>query len=375
MVRRAVSRREFLRQLGVGIAGVTLLPVFQGCDSNLIEPIARPATFAFLTPARDLFVQNGAQASTPNWQMPDLDPVAWRLQVDGLVARPATYALSELKALAAGEEITMLKTLQCVFDAPLLSSVTGLAGNGAWTGIPLRRVLEDCGVDLARAVRIRFHGSEGFGNNLKIGRVFGPGSLGLIPACIAWNLNGAALTREHGAPARLIVPETYGYKNVKWLTRIEVTASDAPFGTYQDHGFFDAGTLSVNSRTTVPLNSSGIAPGPHEVAGFALAGEGPVSAVEVRVDAGAWSAAEIVPFEEIVRQEGFDPSQLEQVRSARSYPFPGVWARWRYIWDALAGVHTLEVRARDGAGNVQPAVDGDVRNGTNGIMKITVSVG
>lgn len=375
MVRLTVSRRDFLRQLGVGIIGVTMFPLVEGCDSNLIEPIAQPAAFAFLTLGREFFVQNGAQASTPNWQMPNLDVASWKVQVDGLVGNPKSYSLADLKALAAGREITLLKTLQCVFDAPLLASVTGLASNGSWTGIPLRLILEDCGVDLGRSVRIRFHGSEGFGNNVKIGRIFGPQEPGLLPACVVWDLNGAPLPREHGAPARLILPESYGYKNVKWLTRIEATGSDAPFGTYQDHGFFDEGTLSVNSRTTAPLNASGISPGPHEVVGFAVAGAGPVTAVEVRVDAGPWMAAEVVPLEEIARLEGFDPGALEQIRRGQGYPFRGVWAPWRYIWDAAPGIHTLEVRARDGAGNVQPEVDGDVRDGTNAITKITLSVG
>ena len=222
----------------------------------------------------------------------------------------------------------------------------------------MRALLDACDIQLASAKRVRFHGSDGFGNNLTVARLYDSQPTDLPPVSLVVGMNGAPLAREHGAPLRLIAPETFGFKCVKWLTRIEVTDQDTPFGTYQDHGFFDEGTLAVSSRGLAPLHQQRISAGPYEVSGFALAGAAPVARVELRMDGGAWLGAELVPIEEIARAEGLDLTGVFQSASGFPYPYRGVWLRWRQLRDFSVGSHTLEIRATDATGNTQPAKAG-----------------
>lgn len=369
----ASDRRGFLRVLGGGLLVGSLAPLLSGCEKNVVEPLTGGTTVPFITPIGDFFVQNGAQASQATWQMPDLDVATHRLVVDGLVPNPRSFSLADLKALAAGQEISLLKTLQCVFDAPLLAGATGLSGNAWWTGIALQTVIEACGGLSAGAARLRLHGAESFTNNLKVARLGTGADPTLPPPIIAWGMNGQALPRAHGAPFRLIVPEMYGYKNVKWLARVEATAADAAFGTYQDAGFFDGGTLAVNSRATAPSDGSRVTAGAVKVSGFALAGAG-LRKLEIQLDDGPWEAATLVGPETIQLEESLPWAQFEQVRRAAAFPFPGVWVGWRYDWTATPGAHRLAFRATDALDQAQPVRDTSVFDGTNGITTINVTV-
>ncbi len=373
-----LTRRDFLfglgRGVGAGLLGFSLVPLLEGCGTNTVVPLGAPVDFPFVSAPADFFVQNGAQASVVNWAMPALDAAGFRLAVSGLVTTPRSFSLAEIQALSPASEAVFLKTLQCVFDPPLLATATGLAGNATWTGIPLQAALDACGVDHARAVRVRFHGADGFGNNVKLARIYGAQPAGLLPPMLVYAMNGQPLLREHGAPLRLVVPETYGFKNVKWLAGVEVTDSDLPFGTYQDHGFFDDGTLAVNSKIISPQRNAQVSAGPLQLSGFALAGAGAVAAVEIQVDGGAWAAADLVPLSEIATSEGLSTAALEQVKRSFGFPFRGVWVKWRHTWNATAGQHTLAVRARDAAGNVQPVSDPNVMDGSNAIVQVPVTV-
>lgn len=367
------DRRGFLRVLGGGLLLGSLAPLLSGCEKNLVEPLTGGTTVPFITPISDFFVQNGAQASQATWQMPDLDVTTHRLIVDGLVPNPRSFSQADLKALAAGQEISLLKTLQCVFDAPLLSGATGLSGNAWWTGIALQTVLDACGGLSIGAARLRLHGVESFTNNLKVARLAPAANPAQLPPIIAWGMNGQALPRQHGAPFRLIVPEMFGYKNVKWLARVEATAADTAFGTYQDAGFFDDGTLAVNSRATAPSDGSRVAAGPVRVAGFALAGAG-LKTLEIQIDGGAWEAATLVDPATIQAEETLPWAQFEQVRRSASFPFRGVWVGWRYDWAAAPGTHRLAFRTTDALDQAQPVRDTSVFDGTNGITTIDVTV-
>lgn len=366
------DRRGFLRALGGGLLIGGLAPLVAGCEKNIVEPLTGGTTVPFITPLADFFVQNGAQASQATWQMPDLDAATHRLVVDGLVPNPRSFSLADLKTLAAGHEITLLKTLQCVFDAPLLAGATGLSGNAWWTGIALQSLIDACGGLKPGALRLRLHGAESFTNNLKVARLSAPDAT-LPPPIIAWAMNGQPLPRAHGAPFRLIVPELFGFKNVKWLARVEVTADDHAFGTYQDAGFFDDGTLAVNSRATAPSDGARVTPGAVRVSGFALAGAG-LHKLEIQVDDGPWEAATLVGPDTIQLEESLPWAQFEQVKRAATFPFPGVWVGWRHDWTATPGDHRLSFRATDALDQAQPVRDTSVFDGTNAITSINVTV-
>ncbi len=368
-----LDRRRFLQTVGFGIFGVSLVPVFEGCETNTVTPLTTGTEFPFITPVTDHFVQNGAQASIKNWTMPIIDAPSWSLQVDGLVSTPKTYSFTDIQSLAAGNELTILKTTQCVLDAPLMASATGFTGTAYWTGFPLKVLLDACGIDRTRTKRVRFFGSDGFRNNLLIDRIYNPASADMLPPMLCYLMNGNPLTAAHGFPVRLIMQEMFGFKNVKWVVRIEATDVDDHFGTYQDEGFFDDGTLGTNSKTMNPLANATVPAGAYQITGFAVAGEAALANVELQIDGGAWQQAELVPITEIIATESL-PSSIKQIVDNTPFPYRGVWAKWRFQWTATSGSHSVAVRATDALGVTQPATDTDISNGTNGIMTITVNV-
>jgi DMSO/TMAO reductase YedYZ molybdopterin-dependent catalytic subunit len=374
----STSRRVFLRQAGGLAVGLTFLPL-AGCEDNLVEPKVTGTTLSFLSPVDDpnpdaaFYVQFGAAAAVANWPgVPDLSQQAWTLRLDGLVANPLTLRFADLQAEAASA-LTVLKTMRCIIDG---NFVPGLIGNAYWTGIPLRLFLDRAGVDQTRTRRLRLYGADGFTNNLKLDQVYGPRPQDTFEPLLVYELNGAPLTPDHGFPVRLLVHEDYGYRNVKWIERIEATDDDTVFGSYQEVlGYTDEATVRVVNKATQPLNRETIPAGTFLVAGYALSGFAGVEKVEVSIDGGAFTEARILPLDEIVAS---NPAlrQTLQVQDASRFPYPyrSVWALWEFPWDAPPGSHTLRIRATDAAGNTQPDEDDVFDDGLNPVFQVRVTV-
>ena len=127
----------------------------------------------------------------------------WRLIVDGLVARPASFSLAELKRMPASTQITHQACEQ------------GWSFIAQWSGVPLSYVLNLVGIS-TRARYVVFWPFDDFWNSLDLPDAFHPQTL------LAYNLNGNDLSADHGAPLRARVARQLGYKSVKYLTRITV---------------------------------------------------------------------------------------------------------------------------------------------------------
>jgi sulfane dehydrogenase subunit SoxC len=225
-------------------------------------------------------------------------------------------------------------------------------GNAAWTGIPLRALLEEARVG-AGAVEVLFtgmdRGIEG-GVEQHFERSL-PLDVALeSDAILAYAINGVPLPPQHGFPLRLVVPGWYGMANVKWLTRI--TVLDQPFAGYQHErayrwrtGEQDRGEPLTRIEPRALMAPPGIPDfmtrertvqaGKVTLEGRAWSGLAPVAAVEVSTDDGAtWQGARL------------DPPELG----------PWAWRRWSYDWTAAGpGRRVLACRARDEAGNAQAA--------------------
>ncbi len=180
-----------------------------------------------------------------HYDIPAVDEATYRLEVDGLVATPLSLSLDELRARPAVE---LPVTMECagngrvliephVVSQPWLQEAVGTA---RWRGTPLRALLAEAGVT-DDAVELVFtgldHGLEG-GIEQAYQR-----SLSLMDAhrpevLLAYEMNGAPLSPQHGFPLRLLVPGWYGMTSVKWLGRI--TAVDRPFEGYQQVAFVPA---------------------------------------------------------------------------------------------------------------------------------------
>jgi len=170
---------------------------------------------------------------------------------------------------------------------------------------------------------------------------------------IAVAMNDAPLPRDHGYPARLIIPGLYGYVSAtKWLASLELTRFDQFEGFWVPLGWAQKAPILTQSRIDVPRDGAGVAAGHVAVAGVAWAMDRGISKVEVRVDDGAWA-----------------PASLSTPISKAT------WVQWLYDWDAPAGSHRIEIRATDGNGDVQTDQLSDpAPDGARGHQVIRVSV-
>lgn len=362
----AIGRRQFLLRTSTAAVGVCFVPL--ACESNLVEPITFGRSLPFITPTSDFFVKVGAEIAIPNWQEPAISEAAWSLSIDGTGTTPRTVTFADLEAEAgAGHAISILKTMRCVIDS---NEVGGLIGTAVWTGIPLTRFIDPASVDAA-VRRVRVFASDGFTNNFPIDRLTGNAGSGLVPPLLVTHMNGEPLTRTHGGPVRLLLNETFGFKNVKWISQLELTDSDLPFGTYQNAGFADDGVIRVVSRSTNPIQNAVVPTGRIRISGFAVSGAAPINAVHVAVDGSGFVEATHRTLEDIVATDPLVESAL-QVMSGDGYPFRAVWTQWYYDTELTPGGHQIRVRARDGEGNEQPETDTEISDGINAIASISV---
>lgn len=299
----------------------------------------------------------------------------FRLGVAGRVDRPLEVSLAELRALP---QQTVRVTLECAGNGragmtpryPSMPWTLGAVGTADWTGVPLRRVLEEAGVQ-ASAIEIAFIGADrGFDSGVE--HAFGR-SLPLDAAMredvlLAWAMNGEPLLPQHGAPLRLLVPGWFGMASVKWLARIE--ALDHPFDGYQQvvgyHYRQRAGERGEPVRH-MKVKSLMVPPGiPDWYTRRRL-----VEAGEVGLQGRAWSGAG-VPIERVELAVDGEWREAELDRPAGRF----AWRGWRYAWQATPGEHELACRATDAEGAVQPLEPqwNTAGMGNNAVHRMAVTV-
>jgi len=137
--------------------------------------------------------------------MPRFDPATWRLEVAGLVEKPLSLSYADLRALPRSSQIS---TFHCV---------TGwTVTNVHWAGVRLNDVFAHAR-PLPEAGALQFVSAEiPYTDSLTMKQAL------MHDVMLAYEMDGKPLPREHGAPVRLVIPEMYGYKNVKWLERINL---------------------------------------------------------------------------------------------------------------------------------------------------------
>ena len=136
----------------------------------------------------------------------------WRLAVDGLVERPASFSLAELRSYTSRTQITHLACEE------------GWSFIAEWTGVPLSYVLDLVGVQPQARYIVFFSFNPGYWDSIDMSDAWHPQTL------LAYGMNGQDLPLPHGAPVHLRLPRQLGYKSVKYLTRITVTDSMKKFG-------------------------------------------------------------------------------------------------------------------------------------------------
>ena len=248
---KQTTRREILKG-GLAVAGLGVLGFPEWAlpalaQGETLVPFTDLPDNVNLTPAADRriidistiagqFTPRDQFFTTQHYGHPDVDPVAYRLKVSGLVNRPLSLSLDELKKMGNTE---LVFGFECSGNRRPLQ---GLSSNGRWTGVPLRTVLDRAGVKAEAREFVFFgadHGEEEVefrGNMFKVDQQFGRSlsrekALSAEPM-LAYALNGEPLTKHQGFPLRLLVPGWYGVANVKLLAEIHAQ-EDQYLGKYQ----------------------------------------------------------------------------------------------------------------------------------------------
>jgi DMSO/TMAO reductase YedYZ molybdopterin-dependent catalytic subunit len=226
-----ISRRNVLRNFGLGAGSILL----SGCDrldrsdtfNGLLRSaegltmrsqrlltnrtaLAREFTEAEMSP---IFRMNGTRMpDNPAYQAMIPNGFAdWRLEINGLVQKPLSLSLAQLRSLPTRTQITRH------------DCVEGWSAIGKWHGVPLKLLLDAAG--LRQAARfIVFHCADSIGNgpyyeSIDIIDAFHPQTI------LAWGMSGQMLPVGHGAPLRLRVERQLGYKHAKYVMRVEAVDS------------------------------------------------------------------------------------------------------------------------------------------------------
>src|SRR3954451_181057 len=205
------GRRAFL---GVSALGLSSL-VWGKAVWNAFSGVARPLENAL--PAS--IVPSGWRIYTVASTMPKFDPQTWRLRIEGLVDQPQTLTYHQLKKLPRAEQVS---NFHCV---------TGWSvKNVRWAGVRFRDLLAAAQPRVEGTV-LQFVSAEvPYTDTLTLRQAE------LADAMLAYEMDGKPLAREHGAPVRVVIPEMYGYKNVKWVERI-VVANEVLPGYWEQNGY------------------------------------------------------------------------------------------------------------------------------------------
>lgn len=366
-----LTRRDALKT-GSAAMAITLahmaLPTFvfpgQSDDEELVPfenaPRSRPEMLdwetldSWITPQDQVF-------SVQHYNKPEIDSAEFKLQITGLVERPKTLTMADLKALPKDDQ---LMTLECSGNGAS-PGFMGAVYNSKWSGTRLWPLLESCGIKPG-AIEAVFFGTDRNEETLRkdtprelkievpFGRSMAIGDVQRIGPLLAYERTGEPLEARNGAPLRLIVPGWYGIANVKWLTRIDLR-NGRYMGRFMGRDyvtvrgerqgdevvFVESSVTRMNLKSIVARVTRGATVDgliPVKAYGAAWSDGTEIAKVEVQVDGGPWQPA---------------PLDAE----------PKAEFCWRFfsidLGELKPGQHTLVSRAVDAKGRIQPAADDD----------------
>jgi sulfane dehydrogenase subunit SoxC len=286
---------------------------------------------------------NGLHFNINHGGVPNIDPAKHRLVIHGLVKQPMQFTLETLSRYPM---VSRVSFIECGGNsAPMFSpeplqeniqALHGLVSCAEWTGVKLSTLLEETGID----PKAKWFIAEG-ADSPRLSRSV-PVKKALDDAMIALYQNGERLNPGNGYPMRLLLPGYEGNMNVKFLRRIKLVEQPAM-------SYYEARTYSqilpngkayrfyflqeVKSFITSPSHGMALkGPGLYEISGLAYSGTGRIERVMVSADGGqSWAQAAL---QEPVLSKAF--------------------TRFRMPWRWDGGPATLQSRAWDEAGNVQP---------------------
>src|SRR6187401_3137586 len=261
---------------------------------GLVFHVASPLqdSVGVITPSSLHFV-----GTTRGSYIPEIDPKEHRLMIHGMVDRPLTFTIEDLKRLPS---VTRLHFIECAGNrssrgAKTVQETHGMASCAEWTGVLLSTLLKECGLKGGASWFV----AEG------VEEVKGASSMPIAKAmddCIvAYGMNGEAVRPQQGFPVRLMVPGFEGIFHTKWLRRIKIV--DRYYMNYNDYGHLrqdekDAAlSYQIGPKSVITFPSVGQqlpGKGFYEISGLAWSGGGAIRKVEISTDGGKkWVDAEL----------------------------------------------------------------------------------
>jgi DMSO/TMAO reductase YedYZ molybdopterin-dependent catalytic subunit len=208
---RRYGRRLFLATVVGGISSLYWGKAAWDHVSGVISPVANAVA--------PILPTGGWRIYTISGHMPVFDPKTWRLRIGGMVDQPVSLTYDELRALPRVEQVS---NFHCV---------TGWSvDNVHWGGVRMHDVLA------AAKPSSSAHALEFVSMEVPYTDYLTLEQASLRDVMLAYEMDGQPLPREHGAPVRLIIPQMYGYKNVKWLAGINLVRQEQ-LGYWEQLGY------------------------------------------------------------------------------------------------------------------------------------------
>jgi sulfane dehydrogenase subunit SoxC len=313
-------------------------------DRSPFEQLGRVPAFnaISLTPLQDLhgtITPSDLHFERHHAGIPAIDPDRHALILHGMVERPLTFSLDDLKRFPA---VTRTCFIECsgnlnvkAGEESTVQSLCGLTSQSEWTGVSLGTLLREAGVK-AGASWCLAEGSDAavMARSIPLDKL-------LDDALLVYAQNGEALRPAQGYPLRLLLPGWEGNTNVKWLRRLEI--ADAPFMTREEtskytdplkNGVARQFSVVMDARSVItrPSFPARLERGWQEIRGIAWSGRGRIRAVEVSTDGGkSWHNA-----------------------SLQGPMLPKAHTRFGLPWKWDGGPTELASRAIDETGYIQP---------------------
>lgn len=404
-----LTRRYFLRLGAVGAAALKFSSLLARADSTAPELAKAIETLEpYFTPA-EKFRDVSRGKPLPHTLSPEkkravgLTRDTWRLEVVSDPEHPAKLRKTltrkdgtaldfpALMALAEKHAVRFAKAMTCLnIGCPL--------GTGIWEGVPLREVvwLTQPRENLRRVFYHGYHNDDPqqmFRSSLPIDRVL-EDPFDLPPVILCYKLNGDWLDSERGGPVRMVVPEAYGFKSIKWLTQITLTNLYHANDTYADgNNDVDSALKTFAATLSVPRQVK-----PREqipVTGYAQVGVSGLSKVQVWIESNAverpegdpyfttapWTDAQILPPPKRwgALPDGRIPADTQGFEATtgqpRTWPMRLTKVHWAALLPGLpAGEYTLRCRTIDAKGTAQPMPRPFQKSGHAAIESVEITV-
>ena len=404
----ALTRRFFLRAGLAGTAAAAFSPLIATSDDAAPELQAALAKLESYLTRQDDFRDVSRGKPIPHTlsdeakQTAGLTRDTWSLDVVSdpdhksdlrtsfSAEKGNAFDFTALMKLAKDHAVSFAKVMTC-------NNIGCPLGMGIWEGVPLRELiwLTQPRGNVRRVFYKGFHNDkpeQEFRSSLPIGRVL-EDPFGLPPVILCYKLNGEWLSGQRGGPVRIVVPEAYGFKSVKWLKRLTVTNLSHANDTYANgNNDIDSWLKTFAATLSIPGTVKPATPIP--VTGYAQVGISGLKRVQVWVQnadeewpgddryfqKAPWRDAEILGPPQVWggTSDGTLPGQplgFDVDGNPQRWPMRLAKAHWAILLPGLpAGDYTFRCRTIDDSGQAQPLPRPFDKSGRNSIEQVSLVV-